>query len=148
MLIAKGYFDQQGTPCLKVSLCGIFNSDGIEIEAIIDTGFTGFISIPLIEAFPVGLPLFGTTTVTFADGSTGNKLTALGTIAIGDRREKGIVILEENASDVLLGMDFLRRFKASLVITKDSIALLEHDWLDQINSKLPTDSTPPPATKS
>ncbi|HLQ27301.1 MAG TPA: hypothetical protein VK138_15665 [Acidiferrobacterales bacterium] len=132
MLVAKGYFDQQGNPCLKISLCGIFNSDGIEFEAIIDTGFTGFISVPLIRAFPIGLPLYGTTNVIFADGSSGSKLTAVGIIAIGDRRESGIVILEENVSDVLIGMDFLRTFKASLVMTKDSIVLLEHDWLEQI----------------
>lgn len=131
MHVADGYFDKAGTPHLKIILKGAVGQ-GVEFEAIMDTGFTGFLSMPLIKAFPVGLILSGTTTVTFGDGSKGAKLTAIGTIVIGARQEPGVVILEENASDILLGMDFLRTFKASIVMAKDTFGLFEHDWLEQI----------------
>ncbi|MDE0077720.1 MAG: hypothetical protein OXO50_09385 [Caldilineaceae bacterium] len=40
-----------------------------EIEAIIDTGFTGFLTVPPALATELGLPLEGTSRATLADGS-------------------------------------------------------------------------------
>jgi predicted aspartyl protease len=138
-LLASGYFGPTGDPRLKVKLGGVFNPTGIELEAIIDTGFSGFLSIPLLQAFPIGLPLYGTTTVQFADGSTGNKLTAMGTLMVGSVQRTGVVILQETQADALLGMDFIRRFNVALVMTKSAIALLDHDWWDKtIMSATPT----------
>ena len=130
MLVAQGYFDTTGTPCLKISLRGAF-AQGVELDAIIDTGFTGFLQVPMLDAFPVGLPLVGTTPITYANGTTENKLTAMGTIAVGGKEASGLVILEYGQCDVLLGMGFLRVFKARLVMTKDDVALLEEDWIEQ-----------------
>ena len=145
MLVANGYFDPSGTPCLKIILRGALNPQGVEIEAVIDTGFTGFLSIPMLKAFPVGLPLTGTTPVTYANGVTGYKLTALGVIAVGTRAESGVVILEEGQCDTLLGMSFLRIFKARLVMTKDNVALLEEDWIEQIQTAAAQQAAPPAA---
>jgi hypothetical protein len=76
--------------------------------------------MPLVQALPLGLILVGSTTVTFADGSTGARLTALGTIHLESGVSKiGVVILEPDSSDLLVGMEFLNQFQRTLVLIGD-----------------------------
>jgi len=111
-----GSLDKSGSPTLKISIHGYSSDRAQEFDAIIDTGFTGFIAMPLVRAFSLGLILFGTTTVVLADGSTKYKLTALGSALKEGQTEVGVIILDENSSDVLIGMDFLRTFKKVLIM--------------------------------
>ncbi len=47
-VIETGYFDQLGHPRLKLNICGFRDQHpGKKFEALIDTGFTGFIQLPL-----------------------------------------------------------------------------------------------------
>jgi clan AA aspartic protease len=110
-----GSFDKGGSPVLKIRLSGPF-TDGVEFEAIVDTGFTGFVSIPLVQAFPLGLILDGTTSVVLADGSTSINLVARGQVEVKGEKRVGTVLLDAGSMDVLLGMDFLRHFKRVLYI--------------------------------
>ena len=72
--------------------------------------------MPLVQAFPLGLPLHGTTTVTFADGQNQVKLLAGAKVSVGTKtkEEFGLIILEETSTDILVGMDFLLTFKLAL----------------------------------
>ncbi len=118
-----GFFSDSGSPALRVTIKGPFGQ-GVEFEAILDTGFTGFVCMPLVRALPLGLMLYGTTSVELADGSKSIKLTAKGTVQVQDEEEVGLVILEPNASDVLLGMAFLRLFKKTLIRTDQRVFLV------------------------
>ncbi len=111
-----GFLDNTGSPSLKLSIGGPFPTLSQEFDAVIDTGFTGFISMPLIRAFPLGLILFGTTTVTLADGQRSFKLTALGTATIEGESKNGVIILEPASNDILIGMDFLRTLGGVLIL--------------------------------
>ena len=82
MALKIGFLDGNGHPCIKVSIWGLHRDFSQEFEAMIDTGFTGFLSIPISSAFPLGLTLYGTTTYTLADGSSSPKLLGFGTVAI------------------------------------------------------------------
>ncbi len=124
MLVALGSFDN-GTPSLKFLLGGVANEK--EFTAVIDTGFSGFVSMPMIQAFPLGLPLFGTTTVTLADGKSQTKLVAQGKAQLSDKQHFGLVILESGSSDVLIGMDFLRAFGLALLVMKARIGLYDEE---------------------
>lgn len=119
-----GFFDKSGSPALKIKICGPFG-DGVEFDAILDTGFTGFISMPLIRALPLGLMLYGTTSVELADGSKATKLTAKGAAVVEGEREIGVVILEPSSNDVLLGMAFLRLFKRAVFCTQNTVLLVD-----------------------
>jgi predicted aspartyl protease len=47
----KGYFDRKGSPKLKVRVVIPPSSSG-EFEALVDTGFNGFLSLPF-SALPI-----------------------------------------------------------------------------------------------
>src|SRR5690242_13746171 len=149
MLVATGYFDKNFNPCLKITLSGAFPGPGKEFEAIIDTGFTGFVSIPLIQAFPLGLPLFGTTRLTLADGSTSDRLTALGRLTLlGQQTREGLVILEQSSTEVLVGMGFLRAFELALIITKDEVTVFDEEVLNQLKQQAAGQQAPAPAAQN
>jgi len=72
--------------------------------------------LPLLQAFPVGLILNGTMPITLADGSTQTKLTCLGELHFDGESQVGLIIIEPNSTDILVGMDFLRKFERELVV--------------------------------
>jgi len=130
-----GHFDQLGNACLKFHLCGIRHPEpGLEFEGIIDTGFTGFIQLPIQHAFSLKLPLDGTVSVTLADGSSTVCLTVLARTTFDGETKLGVVSLESNSQEILIGMDFLRKFKKSVIIAKNDVLILEEDWLEKLKS--------------
>ncbi len=94
---------------------------------MIDTGFTGFLMMPLMSAFPLGLTLYGTSSYTLADGSTSAKLLGLGTVTVQEESVSGVIVLETNECGLLLGMDFLRRAKRCLAVSVNGVALFDED---------------------
>lgn len=130
-----GSFNSSGSPTIEISVSGPVTKP-TKFTAMMDTGFSGFLLLPILEAFPVGLILRGTTPITLADGSTQTKLTCLGEVHFGGRSEVGLIIIEWQSTEILVGMDFLRKFERKLVVDapKGKISL--------IKSK----SAPPPPT--
>ena len=110
-----GFFSKSGSPCLKLTLRGVFGNKQ-EFEAVIDTGFSGFVSIPLLKAFPLGLVLVGITSVVLADGSTTYRLMALCEASVGGEEGIDVAILEPKSQEVLVGMQFLTRLKKRLTV--------------------------------
>jgi clan AA aspartic protease len=105
-----------------VKISGPF-TNGLEYDAVLDTGFTGFVSIPLSEAIRLGLVLYGTTSVSFANGETSFPLTASGKVSVQAEEKIGVAILEWDSTEVLLGMAFLRQFGKVLLVTKNTVVL-------------------------
>lgn len=134
MLVVSGFFDS-ASPAVKIKIAGIDPASAVEFTAIIDTGFTGFISMPLLSAFPLGLTLRTTTEIVLADGSVQPKLLAEGSASIGDRTERGLIILEDSSSEILIGMDFLRTFRLMLSITMDAVLLIDEGQLAKLRER-------------
>jgi predicted aspartyl protease len=113
-----GFFDADGAPAIKVKLTGIELPSPIEeYEAIIDTGCSGFISVPRSKAAQVGITSYTTIYVTLADGTTLLHLAGDCMIDVGGERNIGLAILEEDDEcDILLGMSFLRIFERALIV--------------------------------
>lgn len=115
-----GSFDNSGSPTIEIEVSGWNVNTKRSFTAIVDTGFTGFLLLPILSAFPVGLILHTTMGITLADGSTQNKLACLGGIHFEGQSEVGVIIVEEQNTDVLVGMEFLKSFK--LKLTVDAVA--------------------------
>ncbi|MDA2927715.1 hypothetical protein MYX78_10890 [Acidobacteria bacterium AH-259-G07] len=125
MTVLTGSFHSSGSPSIKISVYGAFPQAKQEFEAIIDTGFTGFLSMPLVKAFPLAIVLFGTTSVLLADGTVSHKLTGWGFVEIGDQAEDGIIILAPSSIDILVGIEFLKAFKKTLFLHSGVVALID-----------------------
>ena len=127
-----GSFNSSGSPVIKIAVYGVFEQSKQEFEAIVDTGFSGFLSMPIVQAFPLGLVLTGTTTTILADGSQSFKLTALGKVVLGDKTEIGLILLNTGSSDILIGMEFLKIFQITLMISSEGFVLLENEELKKV----------------
>jgi predicted aspartyl protease len=116
MPLWTGSFNKSGSPTIKVTIAGPLPGSGQEFEAIVDTGFTGFVSMPIVQAFPLGLILAGTTSVLLADGSTVPKLMAYGMATVEGEKKAGVILLAAGSSEILVGMEFLKTFGKVLLI--------------------------------
>src|SRR5438552_12476230 len=112
-----GSFSSTGSPRLRVRIRGIFKDAEREFDALIDTGYSGFVSMPIVDAFPLGLVLNSTTSLVLADNSKVVRLTAFGTATLenGDS-SLGVIVLEWDQGEVLVGMEFLRSLKKTLAV--------------------------------
>ena len=120
-----GWYDDRGNPCVTFHLRGVAHQKpGIECAGIVDTGFSGFIQIPFNKACELQLPLEGTAGVTLADGSTKVVLTALGLTTLADMETMGTIHLSFSSEEILVGMEFLRKFKRGLGVFRDTVFLL------------------------
>jgi predicted aspartyl protease len=133
MSAQTGFINSSGRPAINISIFGAFPDLTFELEAVIDTGFTGFISMPIVQAFPIGLPLIGTTSVVLADGNTHEKYIATCSAKLGDIWQAGIVILEPSSNDILVGMEFIQRFEKSLFLYADRQAVVLIDNADVVS---------------
>jgi predicted aspartyl protease len=126
-----GYFDPNGNPCLKFHLCGINHPPpGIEFTGIIDTGFTGCLHVPMQHAFALGLPLHGTAAYSLANDSKMMCLLTQGMVTFAGETLGIVVSLEHESKDILIGMDFLRRFGLSLMVGQTAIHLFDAEYIE------------------
>ncbi|HTS48125.1 MAG TPA: hypothetical protein VMH05_09285 [Bryobacteraceae bacterium] len=87
--------------------------------------------MPIMSALPLGLPLYGTTSVQFGDGKTATRFTALGVAELGNESEAGVVILEPSTSTILVGMEFLSAFKKTVFLHRGVLVLLDQSEMDK-----------------
>lgn len=87
--------------------------------------------MPIMSALPLGLALYGTTSVQFGDGSTASRFTALGVATLGQESQAGVILLEPSSTEVLVGMEFLRKFEKSILMHRGFILLLDQQGVDK-----------------
>ncbi len=110
-----GYFSRNGHPIIPIEVYGYSEKISLKFEAMLDTGFSGFLSLPLVYAFKVGLILTSTASFTLADGSTEHTLLCFGGIKLNGQKQTGLISVSKG-NDALLGMEFLRKFDKLLFL--------------------------------
>lgn len=108
-----GFFSQNGHPMIPIEVYGFSKEVTQKFDAMLDTGFSGFLSLPLVYALKVGLILASTASFTLADGSTDHTLLCFGGIKLNGEEQIGLISISKG-NDVLLGMGFLKKFKKKL----------------------------------
>ena len=80
------------------------------VSTTVDTGFTGFLQLPLPVTASVMLPLGSEAPMTLANGKIGHFPVGITTVKYGGKTVFGLTIAAPDASPVLVGMEFLKRF--------------------------------------
>lgn len=129
MPVQIGWLDANGHPTLRIRVAGTHPTAVAETDAIIDTGFAGFLMLPIQQALPLGLALYGTGDYLLADGSMVINYLAEGTVTIlpppvdGESARPSDAVPESMTGTVVLcgesalvGMEFLRGLRRPLLL--------------------------------
>lgn len=94
------------------------------LVAVVDTGYTGFLQIPLSVGIACNLRLWGIGTGRLADGSKVKNIQCIGEIRFADQKIFNIISLSEGGEDCLLGMQFLQSIDMDFTVSpKDKKAI-------------------------
>lgn len=118
-----GFFNQNGHPIIPIEVYGFSKDFTQKFDAMLDTGFSGFLSLPLAYAFKVGLILASTASFTLANGETDHTLLCFGGIKLNSEEQPGLISISKG-NDVLLGMEFLRKFNKKLYLDCESSSVI------------------------
>jgi predicted aspartyl protease len=122
-MLIPGGFDADGSPIVKIKVSGDLGEK--EYTAVIDTGCTGFVALPFAEMIPLGLTIRGAVSVQLGNGAMVDNMIAEGIVTLSSQAEIGTIILDETSNDILVGLDFLRRFKLGLILTDTVVVLYD-----------------------
>jgi predicted aspartyl protease len=103
---------------------------------MIDTGFTGFLMMPLKSAHPLTLTLIGQGSCQLADGSISPTLMTRGSIAINGQITTGVIALQHGDGKFLLGIDYLNKSRRALWLDGREAALVDDAFVDEVNQTL------------
>ena len=108
-----GTFDND-QPKIEIEVKGI-NGNPKKVVALIDSGFNGYLTLPYIEAFPLGLVLNGIQSNTLADGSASSHLVCIGQVCV-DGKCIATTIDIQPANIILLGTKLLKELGKTFVL--------------------------------
>ena len=103
-----------GQPIIEIEIRGVTGISK-KVNALVDSGFNGYLQIPFIDAFPLGLVLAGVQSNTLADGSSSAHLVCRGQVCI-DGRCIDTTIDVQPANIVLLGTKLLQELKKVFIL--------------------------------
>jgi len=124
-MLILGAFDQDGAPTVRfrVSAPG---GKTLEYVGIVDTGFTGFVALPLAEMVPLRLVTQpAAASVRLGNGTITYNLIANGTVVLLDQQRPATILLDDTSAEALVGMALLRAFDLALIVTDTAVVL--HD---------------------
>jgi predicted aspartyl protease len=108
--------------------------DSAKHTALIDTGFSGFVSVPVIAASLLSLKPHSTARYTLANGQLSNPIPhAFGYACLeGDNFVQGVICISENTS-VVVGVDFLLQCGKALMLSSKGVVMLDEEDLLTLN---------------
>ena len=93
------------------------------IEAILDTGFEGDLTLPADVVHRLGLPLFDEFILNLADGSSARVLGYEGQVILHGRRRNVLVL--ESGGEALVGMNLLWRNRITIDVHANGPVTIE-----------------------
>lgn len=114
------------SPRVPVEVLGSVHGNVKEVVAIVDTGFTGFMQIPLAIGIACNLNLWGIQSFKLADGKLIKNIECFGKIRFAGKELFGNITLSETSEDCLIGMQFLQELKMDFCVSvKDKVATFQ-----------------------
>lgn len=102
--------DNQSNVRIEVNIQGLYKK--ISYGAVLDTGFSGGIVLPLVSAVDIGLEKAGAANITLADGTIKTLPTFLCKVTIGGRTQDATTLIMGN--DVLIGMELISNYQVCI----------------------------------
>jgi clan AA aspartic protease len=139
MSIQNGFLDKKGHPRIRV---GLRTPDRVSktLDALIDTGFSGFLAIPEASADDLGLIPVGTVRYTVANGEVIGLILAFGTVTLENDSYAGSIVAG-NVRQPLLGVEFLRDSGKALLMDAENILLIDQDAPGELARRLVRDAS-------
>jgi predicted aspartyl protease len=85
------------------------------LTALVDSGFNGYLTLPYLEAFPLGLVLIGIQSNTLADGSSSSHFVCIGQVCV-DGKCINTTIDIQPANIILLGTKLLKEIGKTFIL--------------------------------
>jgi predicted aspartyl protease len=102
----------------ELEVFGVSDDLKRKVPGYIDTGFSGYLSIPFVTAFPIGLILKGQQSYTLADGSTSHYFVCLGTVTLLGK--SAVVPIDiQPSGPVLIGTQLMKKLGIDLTTQFD-----------------------------
>ena len=108
----QGTIRSTGTPILPLKLLG--KGTEATVEGILDTGFDGFLCLPIPLAVSLGLELMDVTTSELADGTVVEDDLVFAGRAEWDGGVQVVPVLLTRADEVLIGTGLLKGYRVEL----------------------------------
>ncbi|SRR6266581_306386 len=121
-MVLNGYIDERNQLWVRVTVAG--QTGQKEIQALVDTGFTGELQLPLIVAVPLGLRLSGVGTFELADGSTSQEMLFAASIQWGTTLRSATVVVA-NTDTPLMGGGLLHGYVLLVDFEKKLLTIKE-----------------------
>lgn len=109
----EGAIRETGTPTLRLKVIGRGGNE-VMVEGILDTGFDGFLCLPIPLAVSLGLELIDVARTELADGTVMENELVFAGRAEWDGAVRDIDILLTRSGDVLIGTAFLKGYMVRL----------------------------------
>lgn len=110
-----------GTPVIALKVRG--SREEVIVEGILDTGFTGFLCLPIFLAVPLGLELTDTITSELADGTTVEDELVFAGQAEWDGTIMDIAITLTRSEDVSIGTAFLTGYRVEFDYSASTVRI-------------------------
>ena len=101
-------------PKIEIEVKGV-NGRPKKLIALVDSGFNGYLTLPYVEAFPLGLVLTGIQSNTLADGSSASHFVCIGQICVGGKCVTTTIDIQP-ANIILLGTKLLKELGKKFVL--------------------------------
>ena len=101
-------------PKIEIEVKGV-NGKPKKVIALVDSGFNGYLTLPYVEAFPLGLILTGIQSNTLADGSSTSHLVCIGNICVDGKCVTTTIDIQP-ANIILLGTKLLKELGKTFIL--------------------------------
>jgi clan AA aspartic protease len=118
----QAYFDDLGNPKVKIAVGG--SRMQVEVAALIDTGFNGYITLPSTIATQLGLELTSVTWVELADGSVIRNSVFSGHTTFGGQSQE-VEIMMTDSDEALIGTALLSNYKLTIDFVNRTVEITE-----------------------
>lgn len=119
-LLMKAYFDKRKHPKVILDLKGKKQSG--KLEAILDTGFDGYLALPINIAVSLGLELASVVQVEYADGRTREELVFSVEVAL-ENKWKPVFATLTGGSEALAGTALFDNYEIRINFSSKKISI-------------------------